>query len=388
MSESQAPPRQAAQIVEDWRELFPVVALDVPTYSADVVGELERYDERDCAFARRELVPGTEPYREYYARYPEKRPFDDELRALPYLGAGEPPANAEMFRALFGSVMLLGHPDTVEGKLTAGGEIRRAPVSLAPELASAKVKGFARLLGADLVGIGPLNQAFVYTTVGRTFYGQGWGEPIVLDHPYAVSLGIRMNVAGLSRTAPAYPEILESGLAYARGAFMAVQLAAYIRGLGYRARAHHLRNYQVLSVPVAVDAGLGELGRCGFLLNREFGNCLRLATVTTDLPLAPDRPVDIGVQRFCERCVVCAKACPAGAIPEGPKVAVRGVRKWQLDVERCFRHWHEVQSDCGICIAVCPWSRWTLGPRPADLEPPVPGTHYRPAPRPDWLRAD
>ncbi len=386
MSNSSPTPPQAAPIVEDWRELFPAVPVDVPTYSSDVVGELERYDERDCVFARRELVPGRQPYQAYYARRPDKKEVDDELRSLPYLGAGEPPANAEMFRALFGSVMLLGHPHTVAGRLVPGVEPGRPPVVLSPEAAAAKVKGFARLLGADLVGIGPLQQAFVYTNIGRTFYGQEWGEPIVLDHPFAISLGIRMNVAGLSRTAPAFPEMLESGLAYARGAFMAVQLAAYIHSLGYSARAHHLRNYQILSVPVAIDGGLGELGRCGFLLTRELGACLRLATVTTDLPLALDRPVDFGIQRFCERCVICAKACPVGAIPEGPKVVVRGVRKWQIDAERCFRYWHDVGSDCGICIVVCPWSRWTLGPRPAALEAPVSGTHYRPAVRPDWLR--
>ena len=386
MSEPDVTGETKGQIVDDWREFFPANEVAEPTYRRDVVGELPPFDERDCAFARRELQPGTARYEEYYAHHPEHKAFDDELRARPYLAAGEPPANAEMFRALFGSVLLLGDEATVEGQLQPEPLPARRPLELPPAVATAKVKGFARLLGADLVGIGPLNQAFVYSHVGRTFYGQPWGEPIRLDHPYAISLGIRMNTAGLVRTGPAYPEILESGLAYARGAFMAVQLAAYIRGLGYRARAHHLRNYQILSVPVAVDGGLGELGRCGFLLTQEYGNCLRLATVTTDLPLVVDRPVDIGVQRFCERCVVCAKACPAGAIPSGPKEEVRGVRKWRLDAQKCYRYWHEVGSDCGICIAVCPWSRWTLGPRPAELEPPVAGTYYRPARRPEWLR--
>ena len=257
--------------------------------------------------------------------------------------------------------------------------------SLSPIVAATKVKAFARLLGADLVGIGPLRQAYVYTNIGRTFYGQTYGEPITLAHPNAISLGIRMNVAGLNRTSPGFPAVLESAVAYAKGALMAVQPAAYIRGLGFAARAHHLRNYQVLSVPVAVDGGLGELSRCGFLISREFGNCLRLATVTTDLPLALDRPVDLGVQRFCGECVACARACPAGAIPQGAKTVVRGVRKWALDAERCYRYWHEVGSDCGICISVCPWSRWVLGPRPKDKAPAVPGSFYQPDKRPDWL---
>ena len=377
--------RGAARTIADWRELFPEHRVDEPTYVGDIVGALERYDERDCAFARRDLRPGSREYGEYYALHPERRPFDDELRALPYLGHTERPEQAQMLHALFASITLLAPEEVVRGRFapTAGGGV---PVSLTPEAAAAKIKGYARLLGADLVGIGPLRREFVYSHVGRVFAGQTWGAPIDLDHPYAISLGIRMNAAGLNRTAPSFPETLESAYAYARGAWMAVQLAAYIRSLGYRARAHHLRNYQVLAVPVAVDGGLGELARCGFLISHEYGNCLRLATVTTDLPMETDRAVDLGVQEFCDSCVVCAKACPAGAIPQGGKVEVRGLRKWALDAGKCYRYWHKAGSDCGICIAICPWSRWTVGPRVTEGEPVVPGSFYIPAERPDWLR--
>ncbi|MHB1006844.1 MAG: 4Fe-4S dicluster domain-containing protein [Chloroflexota bacterium] len=374
--------RGAARTVEDWREFFPQLEVEEPTYSADVAGELKRFDERDCVLARRDLPPGSERSAVYYAAHPEHRAFDDEMRSLPYLGHTETTANRAMLDALFGSVLPLGAPEVVVGQPRGGPGM---PVDLPPAVAAAKVKGFARLLGADAVGIGPLRQAFVYTNVGRTFYGQDYGEPIALAHPNAISLGIKMNVAGLNRTSPGYPEVLESALAYARGALMAVQLAAYIRGLGFAARAHLLRNYQVLSVPVAVDGGLGELSRCGILISREFGNCLRLATVTTDLPLALDKPVDLGVQRFCGECVACARACPAGAIPQGAKTEVRGARKWALDAERCYRYWHEAGSDCGICISVCPWSRWALGPRQKEKAPAVPGSFYQPDRRPDWL---
>lgn len=373
-------------LIEDWRELFEVKPLAAPTYQADVLGELGRFDERDCLLARRDLRPGSERYLAYYDRHPERRAVDDELRALPGLGAAEPRAVAAMGNAIFDSAVLLGSESAVEGYLNPASSPQPVRLELSPEEAAARVKGLASLLGADLVGIGPLNQTFVYTHIGRTFYGQEWGAPIFLDHPYAISLGVRMNVAGLVRTAPHYPTVLESGHAYLRAALIAVQLAGYVRALGYGARAHHLRNYQVLSVPVAVDAGLGELARCGFLVTREYGNCLRLATVTTDLPLALDPPLDLGVQRFCERCIACAKECPAGAISSGPKVPVRGVRKWALDAERCYRYWCVNGSDCALCIVVCPWSHWALGPRPAETQPPVPGSHLRPATRPAWLR--
>lgn len=376
--------RGAAGSLSDWEELYPTTAVGEPTYSHDVVGPLEPFDERDCVFARREMIPGSEEFAGYYLRHPEHRRFDDLMRSLPYLGHTERPENAAMLHSLFASMLLLAGEEAVEGRFGPGAE-DGPPVAIDPETATAKVKGFATLLGADLVGIGPLRQQFVFTHVGRDFRGQRRDQPIKLPHPYAISMGFRMNTAGLSRTAPHFPEILESGYAYARGAFVSVQLAGYIRALGYDARAHHFRNYQLLSVPVAVDGGLGELARCGFLVSPQYGNCLRLATVTTDMPLTLDSPVDLGVQEFCEYCVACAKACPAGAIPQGGKTDVRGIRKWALDAEKCYRYWHEAGSDCGICIATCPWSRWTLGPRPTEGEPLVPGSSYIPARRPEWL---
>ena len=45
---------------------------------------------------------------------------------------------------------------------------------------------------------------------------------------------------------------------YAQGAFIATQVAAFISNLGYSATANHLRHYDALLVPLAVDAGLGE----------------------------------------------------------------------------------------------------------------------------------
>jgi epoxyqueuosine reductase QueG len=124
---------------------------------------------------------------------------------------------------------------------------------------------------------------------------------------------------------------------------------------GYSARAHHLNNYQVFGVPVAVDCGLGELSRAGYLLTKEFGLGLRLAVVTTDMPLAHDTPIDSGVQLYCNTCRVCAEACPIGAIPPGDKVESNGVRKWKLDEERCYRYWQAAGTDCGLCMIACPW---------------------------------
>jgi len=127
--------------------------------------------------------------------------------------------------------------------------------------------------------------------------------------------------------------------------------------MGYRTRAHHFSNYQVLAVPVAVDCGLGELSRAGYLITRQYGLGVRLSIVTTDMPLATDRPVDFGVQSFCQQCRRCAEECPAGAIPQGEKTIYNGVEKWKLDGQKCYAYWHVAGTDCGICMAVCPWTK-------------------------------
>lgn len=134
-------------------------------------------------------------------------------------------------------------------------------------------------------------------------------------------------------------------------------MADYIRQLGYAARAHHFSNYQVLAVPVAVDCGLGELSRAGYLLTKKFGLGVRLSVVTTDMPLTHDQPVDIGVQSFCEQCKLCADECPSGAIPGGVKTLHNGLLKWKLDEKKCYAYWYFNGTDCGICMAVCPWTK-------------------------------
>jgi reductive dehalogenase len=109
-------------------------------------------------------------------------------------------------------------------------------------------------------------------------------------------------------------------------------------------------------VPLAVDAGLGELGRLGYLITKEFGPRVRVGVVTTDLPLVPDKPVDIGVADFCSICKKCAACCPSGSIPLAEKSTVNGTLRWKLNAETCFDYWGKIGTDCNICMRVCPYS--------------------------------
>lgn len=355
---------------------------------------IEKCDERDTVFAREDLVSGSPEYETYYASHPGLQGVDDHIRSLPGLGHNIPHADLLYMEANRWLLWHLGRPDFIDGK--PEGE----KVSLSPERATLKVKHFAKWLGADLVGISEVKQEYVYSHRGRIQYEEEpWGREIELKHKFAISMGFREDT-DMVRTGPRHGEVLESMSIYQKSAVTAVLLAKYIRMLGYPARAHHFRNYQIQSVPFAVDAGLGELARCGFLLTKEFGNCLRLSTVTTDLPLDIDRPIDIGVQDFCTRCKICADACPSHAIPTGDKIEVRGVMKWKLATLKCIGYWNKVGNDCGICIGSCPWSQrdvWyhRLASEMASqsevarivllwLHPVIYGK-YKAKPNPDWL---
>jgi hypothetical protein len=36
---------------------------------------------------------------------------------------------------------------------------------------------------------------------------------------------------------------------------------------------------------------------------------------------------------------------------------VRGVEKWRINPEACFQAWNETGTDCGVCLASCPWTK-------------------------------
>jgi ferredoxin len=117
----------------------------------------------------------------------------------------------------------------------------------------------------------------------------------------------------------------------------------------------------LLMIPHAIQAGFGELGKHGSIINKDYGSSFRLAAVLTDVPLIPTPRVSYDVDDFCSRCQVCANACPPDAIlPE--KTMVRGEMKWYVDFDKCIPFFNE-NSGCAICIAICPWSIPGRGPR-------------------------
>ncbi len=236
----------------------------------------------------------------------------------------------------------------------------RVPVGSAVEM-SAEIKRVARSFGADLVGVAPLDARWVYTHKysARTEREKPNDLPDGLAHTIVIANEMDYE---LTETVPSALSGAATGIGYSRDAMALLSLSQYIRNLGYQAVPS--MNDTALAVPLAIQAGLGEYGRHGILITPEFGPRVRLGKVFTDLPLENDRPVHFGVREFCAICKRCSQACPVKAIPDGaPSDTVhnpsniRGVVKWSTNAELCFGFWAKQNSDCSICIRVCPYNK-------------------------------
>ena len=338
-----------------------------------VHGEVRRFDERAQVFARnRSLRPGSREYEIFYRDYPGYEEFDKKRRerggplgSLGSIDGSRGRINVDATLACVSIPQALSSPDKTKPQpalnpmyqaKTAQEQTHEEKYTLSPEEATLRVKGYALSLGADLVGVTEIDPQWVYSLKGEIFHEnwEDWGKEILPDK-YAVVFANEMNF-DMVGAAPHTPTVIESMRNYGKGAFIATQLARFIANMGYSASANHLRHYEALMVPLAVDAGLGELGRLGYLMTKKFGPRVRLGAVTTNLPLVADKPVDLGVEDFCKICKKCAVCCPSNSIPQGEQKVVNGTLRWKLNDETCFDYWGKIGTDCNICMRVCPWS--------------------------------
>ena len=239
----------------------------------------------------------------------------------------------------------------VDGSAAPG----KAPLPYDPELMTRHIKETTYFLRADIVGISELPPYAVYS------HSMATGESIDLNHKYAISIIVDQDWKTADATVGNdWISNSMSFMSYSASGFIACILADYIRRLGYPARAHHARDYQVAVPPILLKAGIGEMCRIGdIVLNPFLGPRFKASIVTTDLPMAVDKPIDFGLQDFCNKCKQCARYCPSGSISFGDKVLYNGYEKWPNDVEKCTKQrcGNKMGSGCGVCIAVCPWNK-------------------------------
>jgi len=233
-----------------------------------------------------------------------------------------------------------------------------------PVRATREIKKVARLFGASMVGVCELDRRWLYSHAYLTYGGDI--DPIAEieipeEYKYAIVFAVEMDYKAI-KCSPAYPASVATGLGYSDEAFTGGLLAQYIRGIGYKAIP--TGNDTACSIPIAIDAGLGELARNGLLITPEFGPRVRIGKVFTDLPLVPDKPIEFGVWDFCLKCQKCAEHCPGQAIMYGkPTTEINnisnreGLLRWPINAEKCFRFFAANGSSCANCIRVCPFNK-------------------------------
>jgi epoxyqueuosine reductase len=222
----------------------------------------------------------------------------------------------------------------------------------AAEIFSAEARSFALAHEADAFGIARMDPLYVF-------------EGYTIEESWVIVLAFAHNYQRLKEVPSDETNgvgVCDVGDQYARGTRASYALSNWIRAQGYRANPYPgPMAGALLLIPPALAAGLGELGKHGSLISRQFGAGVRLAGVTTDMPLTATKSDRFGADDFCRTCQACTNACPPGAISE-QKQMVRGVERWYVDFDKCIPYFAEAAS-CGICLAECPWTRPDARPK-------------------------
>lgn len=268
---------------------------------------------------------------------PDQHPYGD-LQVVARQNSRKCPGSAQAFAAAY------NHPELCP----IAHQKKQAP----NEQFADELKTFALSHEADAVGITPMDPLYVF-------------EGYMIEEPWIIVLALAHNYERLKEVPSDETNgigVTDIGDQYARGTRVSYALANWIRSQGYNAHAYPGPMADaLLLIPPAIASGLGELGKHGSLISRQFGSGVRLAGVTTDMPLVATAPDRFGADEFCATCQICTRACPPGAIVEN-KQMVRGVERWYVDFDKCIPYFAEAAS-CGICIAECPWTRPHVRPK-------------------------
>lgn len=308
---------------------------------------MRQIDERTVMFSRMTLEEGSKDYETYYKLHPEHKEIDDRLRGMPNLSC----AGTAMYDPITAPIAASDFSIIEQLRPLCDGEVAEEAVAIEAEAATTLVKKLMRHYGADQVAIAKLKPYHYYSVRGRRDYGK------VIDqhHKYAIVF-IKEMSKDLVNRAPKMSTMIETSDKYLKLGVMGLQMASYLRRLGYPSRNHMDGNYLVIAPLLARDAGLGELGRHGLLLTPAFGGRQRIGVVTTDLELIADEVTPMHLSDFCDYCGRCIRTCPGKSIPTEKKM-IDGIMRYQIDQESCYTRWRSLGTDCGICLSSCPVSQ-------------------------------
>jgi reductive dehalogenase len=332
---------------ERLRRILGVKEVERPTYERYITGPIERFDHRKNAFMA--LMPDNPFGEEIRDRFKKRTGYDSRL-PLPHSELED--SEARIGQALASAAWRVCReydPKTLPATPPKG----RIEVTDKARI-TRLVKKIALFFGAQAARVTRVDERWLY-------------KGVHIPHPYVILVVVSHGLDAL-KTAPSHFSSADTAETYSRVKFITTQLADFIRGLGYDAAYRETlgqKNPEMLIVPTAIDAGIGEFGRNGRVLSPEFGINMRIKAVTTDLPLQVDKPISFGVHEFCTACESCAAYCPVNAISFGPPSDAPfdiynnpGFRKWYVHGERCITFWSQNKQkwgSCSRCISVCPW---------------------------------
>ncbi len=252
-------------------------------------------------------------------------------------------ASAFAFRPSLGAFILLQDGETREVH----------PSTHDPARNAANIKAALYFLGLDAVGLSECPDWTWYSHDAA-------GQPIKPYHRHAISMVVDQGHETMEgASGDDWIACAQSMRAYLRFSLLGGVLAQHIRDLGYSARTHTVMDDEVLHPPLLLLSGLGEVSRIGeVILNPFLGPRLKSGVITTNMAVTHDKPIDFGLQRFCEACNKCARECPSGAITAGPKLMFNGYEIWKSDSQKCttYRVAQKNGAMCGRCMKTCPWN--------------------------------
>jgi epoxyqueuosine reductase QueG len=214
----------------------------------------------------------------------------------------------------------------------------------------------ARQTGAELVGFAPVERWAEYAETGEAFFP----ERLFPFTRTVIVMGLPVLIPALDTT----PSIVYSELYNTTNRLLdeiGYRLAVFLNNQGYRAVSFPRDGYGDVPaleerteaafshVLAARYAGLGSIGFSHALLTPAYGPRVRLVSVLTDAPVAPDPVME---KNLCTRCQLCRKCCPTASLAD-TRQPVAG-----MDKRKCLLYHKELKEQyrypCGVCIKVCP----------------------------------